>query len=176
MPIASANAYLDAYRQYDLDQSRAEVSATRQFIEGQLAVAGPRLDSFERTLQEFKTSHGLADLDAETKRIQEGHMANIKVQSSNIGETLSGGLQLFALPSELAWPRTDPCLDRSRIVGMRRMPTIGPIGLQLIVKGTRLLRLAEEGGELLARRRLGGLGLWWGGLYWIRKQSDIYGL
>jgi uncharacterized protein involved in exopolysaccharide biosynthesis len=67
--VAVANAYLETYRQYDLDQSRAEVSATRKFIEDQLAVAGPRLDSFERTLQEFKSSHRLADLDAETKAL-----------------------------------------------------------------------------------------------------------
>jgi succinoglycan biosynthesis transport protein ExoP len=67
--VAAANAYLEAYRQYDLDQSRAEVSATRRFIEDQLGVAGPRLDSFERSLQEFKTSHRLADLDAETKAL-----------------------------------------------------------------------------------------------------------
>ena len=40
--VATANAYLDAYRQYDLDQSRAEVSATRKFIEDQLGVAGHR--------------------------------------------------------------------------------------------------------------------------------------
>ena len=60
--IAAANAYLDAYQQYDLDQSRAEVSATRQFIEDQLAVAGPRLDSSERSLEQFKTSHQMADL------------------------------------------------------------------------------------------------------------------
>ena len=67
--VAVANAYLETYRQYDLDQSRAEVSATRKFIEDQLAVTEPRLDSFERALQEFKSSHRLADLDAETRAL-----------------------------------------------------------------------------------------------------------
>jgi polysaccharide biosynthesis transport protein len=64
---AAANAYLGAYQQYDLDQSRSEVTATRQFIEGQLAVAGPRLDSFERSLEQYKTSHRLTDLSEETR-------------------------------------------------------------------------------------------------------------
>ena len=55
--ITTANAYLDAYREYDLDQNRAEVSATRKFIEDQLAVVGPRLDTSERNLEQFKTTH-----------------------------------------------------------------------------------------------------------------------
>jgi len=67
--VIAANAYLDAYREYDLEQNRAEVSATRQFIEEQLAVAGPRLDSFERILEQFKTTHKLTDLDAETRAL-----------------------------------------------------------------------------------------------------------
>jgi succinoglycan biosynthesis transport protein ExoP len=65
--IAVANAYLEYYRQYDLDQNRAEVSATKQFIETQLAVAGPRLDSSERTLEQFKTANQMVDLDGETR-------------------------------------------------------------------------------------------------------------
>ncbi len=67
--IAVANAYLETYRQYDLDQNRAEVSATKKFIEGQLAVAVPRLDSSERVLEQFKTSHQMVNLDAETGRL-----------------------------------------------------------------------------------------------------------
>jgi len=65
--IAVANAYLEYYRQYDLDQNRAEVSATKQFIEDQLAIAGPRLDSSERSLEQFKTTHQMVDLDGETR-------------------------------------------------------------------------------------------------------------
>ena len=67
--ITTANAYLDAYQEYDLDQNRAEVSATRKFIEDQLAVVGPRLDSSERSLEEFKTTHRMADLSAETQAL-----------------------------------------------------------------------------------------------------------
>jgi succinoglycan biosynthesis transport protein ExoP len=65
--VAAANAYVDVYREYDLEQSRAEVSATRRFIEEQLGVALPRLDTFEQKLEQFKSAHKLTDLDAETK-------------------------------------------------------------------------------------------------------------
>jgi len=65
--IAVANAYLETYQQYDLDQNRAEVSATKKFIEDQLAVAVPRLDSSEKVLEQFKTSHQMVDLGSETR-------------------------------------------------------------------------------------------------------------
>ena len=65
----AANAYLETYQQYDLDQNRAEVSATKQFIEDQLAVVGPRLDSSEKRLEQFKTTHQMADLSAETQAL-----------------------------------------------------------------------------------------------------------
>ena len=111
--ITVANAYLDAYQQYDLDQSRAEVSATRQFIESQLAVAGPRMDSFERSLQQYKTAHQLTDLDAETRALvdhqaavatelqrvdveiqtSEAQLAQLQTQIQQAGDGASGRLQ-----------------------------------------------------------------------------------
>jgi capsular exopolysaccharide synthesis family protein len=81
--VAAANAYLDAYQQYDLDQSRAEISATRRFIEEQLGVAGPRLDSFERSLEEFKASHRLTDLSAETQALI-GQQAGVAAQLQQV--------------------------------------------------------------------------------------------
>lgn len=71
--VAVANGYLDTYEQYDLDQSRTDVSAIRQFIERQLTIVGGRLDSAERSLQRFKSSHRLADLDAETRALIDRH-------------------------------------------------------------------------------------------------------
>jgi succinoglycan biosynthesis transport protein ExoP len=108
-----ANAYLDAYQRFDLDQSRAEVRATRQFIEGQLAVAVPRMDSFERSLEQYKSSHQLTDLDAETKALvdqqaavgaelqqveveikaSEAQLAQVKSQIEQAGDGSSVGLQ-----------------------------------------------------------------------------------
>jgi capsular exopolysaccharide synthesis family protein len=116
--VTAANTYLEAYRQYDLDQTRAEVSATRQFIEEQLAVAGPRLDSFERSLEQFKTSHRLTDLDAETRaligqqagvaaayqetdaEIQSAHAQLVQVQSQieQAGEGTSSELEGIGSP------------------------------------------------------------------------------
>jgi succinoglycan biosynthesis transport protein ExoP len=99
--VAAANAYLDAYQQYDLDQSRAEVSATRQFIEEQLAVAGPRLDTFERSLEEFKASHRLTDLSSETQALI-GQQAGVAAQLQQVdAEIKASEAQLAQVQSEI---------------------------------------------------------------------------
>jgi capsular exopolysaccharide synthesis family protein len=64
---ALANAYLRAYQNYNLEQSRTDVTAIRQFIEDQLSVVHARLDSSERKLEAFKQKSHVVDLDAETK-------------------------------------------------------------------------------------------------------------
>jgi tyrosine-protein kinase Etk/Wzc len=66
---ALANAYLRAYQDYNLEQNRTDVTAIRQFIEGQLGVVRARLDSSERRLEAFKQKSHVVDLDAETKGI-----------------------------------------------------------------------------------------------------------
>jgi capsular exopolysaccharide synthesis family protein len=99
--VAVANAYLETYRQYDLDQSRAEVSATRKFIEEQLAVAGPRLDSFERTLQEFKSSHRLTDLDAETRALINQQAATAAAHQQTDAEIQASEAQLEHVRSQI---------------------------------------------------------------------------
>ena len=116
--IAAANAYLETYQQYDMDQNRAEVSATRKFIEDQLAVAGPRLDSSERTLEQFKTSNRLTDLDAETRALidrqstvaatyqqveaeikaNEAQLAYVQSQIDQAGEGMAGKLEGISSP------------------------------------------------------------------------------
>ncbi len=99
--VAAANAYLDAYQQYDLDQSRAEVTATRRFIEDQLAVAGPRLDSSERSLEEFKAAHGLTDLSSETQALI-GQQAGVAVQLQQVdAEIKASEAQLAQVQSEI---------------------------------------------------------------------------
>jgi len=99
--IAAANVYLDAYQQYDLDQSRSEVRATRQFIEDQLAVAGPRLDSFERKLEQYKTSHRLNDLNEETRALidQQAGVA-AQLQQADV-EIKTGEAQLAQVQSQI---------------------------------------------------------------------------
>jgi tyrosine-protein kinase Etk/Wzc len=116
--ITAANAYLDAYQQYDLDQSRAEVSATKKFIEDQLASVGPRLDSSERSLEQFKTTHQMVDLSSETQaligrqsalaagyqqvqteiRATEAQLAYIQSQIDQAGEGMSSKLEGIASP------------------------------------------------------------------------------
>jgi len=99
--VAAANAYLDAYQQYDLEQMRAEVTATRRFIEDQLAVAGPRLDSSERSLEQFKAAHGLTDLSSETQALI-GQQAGVAVQLQQVdAEIKASEAQLAQVQSEI---------------------------------------------------------------------------
>jgi len=60
--VTVANAYVETYQEYADELSRANASAVKQFIEEQLAVAGSRLDSFERNLAQFKRTHQLTDI------------------------------------------------------------------------------------------------------------------
>lgn len=69
--VSVANAYADAYEQYDLGLSRLDVSAIRQFVENQLAVVGSRLDSSEQDLAQFKTAHKLTSIDEATRAMIE---------------------------------------------------------------------------------------------------------
>jgi tyrosine-protein kinase Etk/Wzc len=62
-----AAAYVDAYRTFNLERSRADVSAVREFVGAQLGVVGARLDSTERKLQDYKQSHRVSDITEETK-------------------------------------------------------------------------------------------------------------
>jgi succinoglycan biosynthesis transport protein ExoP len=116
--VSAANAYLETYKQYDLDQNRAEVSATREFIENQLALVGPRLDSSEKNLEQFKTSHQMANLDAETQAIigrqsgvaaayqqleaeikaNEAELAYVQNQIDQAGEGMTGKLEGIGSP------------------------------------------------------------------------------
>jgi len=67
--VTAANLYLDTYQEYDLDQNRADVESTKNFIASQLDVVKPRLDSSEKRLEQFKTTHQMADLNAETRAV-----------------------------------------------------------------------------------------------------------
>jgi capsular exopolysaccharide synthesis family protein len=116
--VAAANAYLDAYQQYDMDQNLADVTATKNFIEGQLASVGTRLDSSEKSLERFKTAHQLADLGAETQALigrqsavaaayqqvqseieaNEAQLAYVQSQINQAGEGMAGRLEGISSP------------------------------------------------------------------------------
>lgn len=116
--IDAANAYIETYKQYDLDENRAEVSATRQFIEEQMAVLGPRLDSSERVLEQFKAAHQLTDLNVETgtlvnqqstlaadhqqveidMKAAEAQLAYVQNQINQAGQGMAGKLEGIGSP------------------------------------------------------------------------------
>jgi len=62
-----AAAYVDAYRAFNLNRSRADVSAIREFVGTQLAVVGARLDSTERGLEAYKKANRIVDITEETR-------------------------------------------------------------------------------------------------------------
>jgi len=99
--VAVANAYADAYQQYDLELSRADVQAIRQFIEDQLALVGGRLDSSERTLAEFKTAHQLTDLDVETQALIARQSGLAAQYQQEITEAQGSQAQLAYLQSQI---------------------------------------------------------------------------
>jgi len=114
----AANVYLDTYQEYDLDQNRADVESTKSFIASQLAVVGPRLDSSEKNLEQFKTTHQMADLDAETRAVvgrqsgvaaayqqveaeikaNEAEIAYVQSQIDQAGEGMAGKLEGIGSP------------------------------------------------------------------------------
>lgn len=62
-----AAAYVAAYRAFNLDRSRADISAIKDFVGVQLEVVGARLDSAELRLQEYKQANSITDLSEETR-------------------------------------------------------------------------------------------------------------
>ncbi len=57
-----ANLIAETYRNYNLTQRRAAVTAMREFIEEQLTVAENRLNAAEEALQQFKESQAIVSL------------------------------------------------------------------------------------------------------------------
>lgn len=116
--VAVVNAYVKTYQEYDLEQSRTDVSAIRRFVDDQLAVVGARLDSSERKLAQFKGLHQLTDLDAETRALigrqsqigaayeqavadakaSEAELAHVRAQIEQEGEGMSEKLEGISSP------------------------------------------------------------------------------
>lgn len=60
-----ANLIAETYRDYNLTQRRAAVTAMREFIEEQLKVSETRLNAAEEALQKFKESQAIVSLSAQ---------------------------------------------------------------------------------------------------------------
>ena len=69
--VSVANVYVETFQEYADELNRANASAVKQFIAEQLAVAGSRLDSFERNLAQFKRAHQLTDIGSGASALTE---------------------------------------------------------------------------------------------------------
>jgi tyrosine-protein kinase Etk/Wzc len=116
---AVANAYAAAYREYNLEQNRADVTAVRQFVEDQLQVVGARLDSGERGLQAFKERHGMVEASAVT-----GALAG--QQASLVAADEQSQIEIQGLEAELDHIRTRIAQD-SPNVGARLNDISSPL-------------------------------------------------
>ena len=116
--VAVANAYVETYQEYADQLNRANASAIRQFIEEQLAVAGSRLDSFERNLAQFKRVHQLTEIGAGASaltarqlglaaqyeqtmietQVKQTQLANVQSQIEQAGEGLTDKLGGISSP------------------------------------------------------------------------------
>jgi tyrosine-protein kinase Etk/Wzc len=95
-PIACAvvNAYLEAFLQYDLERNRSDISAVRGFVEEQFAAVKSRLDSLERELEKFKSSHRLVDISEETKNLIDRQSAVAAAYEQAVTEAAASQAQL----------------------------------------------------------------------------------
>jgi capsular exopolysaccharide synthesis family protein len=96
--VLVVNAYAETYQEYDLEQNRSDVSSIRQFIDDQLVVAKARLDSSEQVLAEFKRSHQLSSLPAETEAL-------VEQQAATAAAFQQATVDIQATESELAYVR-----------------------------------------------------------------------
>ncbi len=66
---ALANAYVEAYRDFNLTRNRADVAAVKDFVKGQLGLVEARLDSAEQMLASYKQTNRVTDLAEETRAL-----------------------------------------------------------------------------------------------------------
>ena len=64
-----ANVYADAFSSLTRDQSRAGVSASRTFLEGQVAKRGQELAGYDEAVRDFMNRSGAVALDQETTQL-----------------------------------------------------------------------------------------------------------
>ncbi|HEX9934491.1 MAG TPA: polysaccharide biosynthesis tyrosine autokinase, partial [bacterium] len=64
-----ANIWMEEYRSLDIRESQGEVSAMRQFLEEKLKGVQQTLSNSEEALKEYKETHGVTELTAETEQL-----------------------------------------------------------------------------------------------------------
>ncbi|HDQ99631.1 MAG TPA: polysaccharide biosynthesis tyrosine autokinase, partial [candidate division WOR-3 bacterium] len=95
-----AAGYVRAYGDFTLSSSRADVSAVREFVQGQLAVVAARLDTAERRLEEYKHTEGVTDLGQETRVL-------VERQSRTLARHEQAQARRFELEREAGWLRDE---------------------------------------------------------------------
>ncbi len=98
LACALAAAYVDAYRAFNLNRSRADVSAIREFVGAQLELVSARLDSAEARLEQFKSTHRITGLEHETRAAVDRQTQVIALYERNRAERAG-------IDEELAWLR-----------------------------------------------------------------------
>jgi len=93
-----AAAYVDAYRAFNLNRSRADVSAVREFVGAQLELVGARLDSAEARLEQFKSTYRIASIEQETRATVDRQTQVVTLYEKNRAERAG-------IDEELAWLR-----------------------------------------------------------------------
>ncbi|MGQ9708496.1 MAG: GumC family protein [bacterium] len=91
---AVVNGYLEAFLQYDLERNRSDISAVREFVEEQFAAVKTRLDSLERQLEQFKSTHRLVDIDEESKNLIERQSTIAAAYEQAVTEAAASQAQL----------------------------------------------------------------------------------
>lgn len=64
-----ANTWMEAYKALDIRENQGEVSAMREFLEEKLKGVQQNLSNSEEALKEYKESHGVTELTAETEQM-----------------------------------------------------------------------------------------------------------
>jgi succinoglycan biosynthesis transport protein ExoP len=99
--VEIANVYAETYQEYADELNRANASAVRQFIEEQLAVAGGRLDSFERNLAQFKKTHQLTDIGPGASALTERQLGLAAQYEQTVVEVGATQTQLAQVQSQI---------------------------------------------------------------------------
>ena len=96
-----ANAYVGVYQEYADELNRANATSVRKFIEEQLAVAGTRLDSFERNLAEFKKAHQLTDVGSGATALTERQLGLAAQYEQTVIDVEANQTQLAHVQSQI---------------------------------------------------------------------------
>lgn len=140
-----ANAVADVYVAATLEEKRLQAKSTRMFIEEQIERTAENLREAERALEDFKRTHGIVDMDAETK-----HYATVisSLESDLLKDSLErqiDAVELGMLKDRVKESTGDGVTFPTEMLVASRFAGGGPLA-QL---ETRLISLQQQRSELL---------------------------